>query len=106
MINQHERWLIESWSNEVDAKTFERNEEWRKGLSPADAAFVERLDWMNEMWSEETNDPDSEWWRETLNEIEAAIVQEWDDYFEPRYEKLLEDVVRAAQRAKDDGMEL
>ena len=42
----------------------------------------ERLQQMEDNFWAETNDPDTEEWREDLNAEEAALVAEWDDRVE------------------------
>lgn len=43
---------------------------------------------MYEMFLSETNEPDSEEWREDLTEEEIALVDAWDEAFEGEYLRL------------------
>ena len=57
----------------------------------------ERIDEMETLFWAETNDPETEAWRQDLTPEEAAIVRDWDDDFFEGYNKLWLDVAKAAK---------
>ena len=73
---------------------------WREVLTTEDLHFVERLDEMDWYFWKETNDPESEEWREDLTPEEAEIVAAWDADFLEGYTQLWTDVAAAVKRTE------
>ena len=48
-------------------------------MNDLDMLRLERMRWC---WGEETNDPETQKWREDLTEDEQRLVDSWDDGFE------------------------
>ena len=58
----------------------------------------ERLRQMEDNFWAETNDPDSEEWREDLTAEEAALVAEWEDRVEAGIARMAADTLRLMER--------
>lgn len=58
----------------------------------------ERLRQMEDNFWAETNDPDSEEWREDLTAEEAALVAEWDERVAAGITQMIEDTLRLVER--------
>lgn len=53
----------------------------------------ERKAEMAELFYGETNDPESEEWRESLTEEELVLVESWDEAFERGLYRLCKDIL-------------
>lgn len=51
------------------------------------------------LWESETNDPETEEWREELTEAESALVEAWDAKAEQGMSKLANDTLKLRQKA-------
>lgn len=54
----------------------------------------ERKSELYALWGNETNDPETEEWREDLTQEEAAMVDEWDGVFEALYMRAVETICK------------
>ena len=57
-----------------------------------------RIQELYDSWSAETNEPETEEWRDDLTADEAALVEQWDAAFAASYYKLCRAIVDAEQR--------
>ena len=54
----------------------------------------EQRNYLYQLWCEETNDPETEEWRENLTPEETAVVEEWDEKFDAGYLMAMERISR------------
>lgn len=66
----------------------------------------ERLQDLRDYWNGETNDEETQEWRENLDFWEARIVALWDDGYSDRLERLGQELNEISNAAESDDMEL
>lgn len=77
-----------------ESKSKEEVKSWLEKLDWDDQKWVKRLSEMHEDFWAETNDPESEEWREDLTPAEKEVVAAWDGSFIEGYAKLIRDIAR------------
>lgn len=58
----------------------------------------ERIEEMKEYFWAETNDPETEEWREDLTKEEAALVESWDDDYSDAFYGILKKIAETAKK--------
>lgn len=61
-----------------------------------------RIEELRGSWEHETNDPESQEWREDLTEEETALVEQWDAKAESQIHEMCADILEIERRRKGD----
>lgn len=57
----------------------------------------ERIGFLNDLWGEETSDPETWEWRDDLDAEELALVESWDRAYAQGVGTLAEDILARAE---------
>ena len=58
----------------------------------------ERIGFLNDLWGEETSDPETWEWRDDLDAEELALVESWDRAYAQATLKICEDMLALEER--------
>ena len=58
----------------------------------------ERIELLRENWDSETNDEETQEWRDGLSSEEAQLVDEWDRVYENNLAAMASDILKAERK--------